>query len=49
VPNPSKLDSRRNYSIEFMPLEDIFPLSINTAAVALPEDEIICRYAFQDL
>jgi hypothetical protein len=43
TPNHSRLDSRRHDSIECIPLDDRLLLSIDTAADALPEDEIYFR------
>jgi hypothetical protein len=41
--NPSRLDSRRNDSFECIPLDDRLPLSKDTIAIALLEDEIFYR------
>jgi hypothetical protein len=41
--NPSRLDSRRNYSFECIPLDERLPLSKDTVADALHEDEIFYK------
>jgi hypothetical protein len=43
TPITSRLDSRRNYSMECIKLDERLPLSIDTAVDALPEDETFYR------